>query len=170
MLWISRTLPAIALAGAVTLVPLAVTSSTIQPEETIFSVEEFRAHHEEIREHLDHIDEMVRNLVEQPPDRQRSAMRFIVNFLNEHILEHAKDEERTLYAVADRRVHARFTQTMRFEHTIVEKWIKELAAIQDQEEPDTAAFARRTQRLLGLLEAHFAAEEEVILPAVAQER
>jgi hemerythrin-like domain-containing protein len=170
MVRLIRSLSAVFAAGT-----LAAASFTLQPDTPPaatppFSAAEFRDHHKEIQEHLDHLDQMARQLPDQSAERQKRSMKFVVDFLNEHIMEHAREEEHTLYTLADERVHPRFTETMRFEHTIAEKWIKELDAIQNQDAPDSKAFARRTQRLLGLLEAHFAAEEQVIVPAVLEER
>lgn len=132
-----------------------------------FSQEEFRAHHAEINEHLGHIDTMAQRLPSELPEKQRETMRFVTTFLQEHILTHAAEEEATLYPKADAKACSRFTQSMRYEHTVVGAWVKELRQIAEEPSPNVLAFVRRTQRLLGLLEAHFGAEEEVIVPAVA---
>jgi hypothetical protein len=53
---------------------------------------------------------------------------------------------------------------MRYEHTIVGRWIDELAAMAAGPTLDAKAFARKSDRLLGLIAAHFEEEEEVLLP------
>lgn len=139
----------------------------VPAQEPAFTPEVFKAHHAEIREHLGHIDAMAQRLSVEAPGQQRDTMRFVVSFFEEHILTHAADEERTLYPRADAKVGASFTRSMRYEHTVVGAWVKELRDLSQRPEPDAQAFVRRTQRLLGLLEAHFGAEEEVVVPALA---
>ena len=53
---------------------------------------------------------------------------------------------------------------MRYEHGVVGRWIGELAQEAKRPAPDVKAFTRRTDNLLGLLEAHFEEEEHVLLP------
>lgn len=134
-----------------------------------FSREEFSADHAEIKVHLGHVDAMATQLPSAPPSEQRQTMRAIAAFFEEHILSHAADEERTLYPRADAIAGDRFTQSMRYEHSVVGAWVREIREISEGPDPDIQAFARRTQRLLGLLEAHFGAEEEVVVPVIAGE-
>jgi hemerythrin-like domain-containing protein len=158
------------LAVALALAPASWLAGQMQPE--TFSAAEFKAHHVEIREHLDHLDTMAQRLSGESPERRQRTMNFVLGFLTDHILTHAREEETTLYKWADHKAGPRFTESMRYEHKIVERWIDELRDLAREEPSDAnaAAFTRRAQRLLGLLEAHFEVEEEVILPAVAQER
>lgn len=135
-------------------------------QEQTFTPETFKAHHAEIQEHLGHIDAMAQRLAGEAPGKQRDTMRFVVSFFEEHILTHAAEEERTVYPRADAKVGASFTRSMRYEHTVVAAWVRELRELSQRPEPDAQAFVRRTQRLLGLLEAHFGAEEEVVVPAL----
>ena len=130
----------------------------------------FRAHHAELREHLGHLDRALVEMPSKPEAEQLESMRFVARFLREHVAAHAADEERALYPAVDRHAgggERPFTATMRYEHRLVERWIGELETLSGAvARPDVAGFVRRGQRLLGLLEAHFGAEEEVLLPVL----
>lgn len=129
------------------------------------SIDPFRAEHVEIRKHLEHIRDWAGELVKQPADAQKVTMTRTVTFFLEHIRPHAEWEERNLYPLVDRIAGGQpFTATMRHEHKIVARWIGELAAEAVKPSPDAMSFARRTDNLLGLLDAHFEEEEEILLP------
>lgn len=130
--------------------------------------EAFRQHHAEIREHLHHIDSMAQSLPRQSPDTQRQTMRTVVTFLQEHIGPHAADEERVLYPVVARQAgkEGRLTEVPVYEHRIVERSIADLAREASGPAPDADAFARDAMHLVGLLQAHFEVEEEVLLPVL----
>ncbi len=55
---------------------------------------------------------------------------------------------------------------MRQEHRVVGRWIDELGALLAKPTFDATAFARRSDNLLGLIDAHFECEEQVLLPLV----
>ena len=129
----------------------------------------FRAEHEEVREHLRHVNEWTGALSAQAPAAQKKTAQKVVAFFEQHIKPHAEWEERFLYPVVDRLAGGganAFTSTMRYEHRIVGRWIGELRAESDKPKLDAAKFARRTDNLLGLLWAHFEEEEEVLLPFI----
>ena len=131
--------------------------------------ESFRQKHSEIHEHLTHIDGMAGNLDGQSAGMQRETMARIVKSLKTHILAHAASEEKVLYPVIDRYAGvgvagSTFTSSMRYEHRVVERWISELERMSAASTPDATAFARRADNLLGLINAHFEEEEEVLLP------
>jgi hemerythrin-like domain-containing protein len=129
------------------------------------STDPFRAEHVEIRKHLEHIRGWAGELVKQPLNEQKATMKRTVSFFLEHIRPHAEWEERNLYPIVDRIAGGEhFTATMRHEHKIVARWVGELAVEAVKPSPDALAFARRTDNLLGLLDAHFEEEEEVLLP------
>jgi hypothetical protein len=73
-------------------------------------------------------------------------------------------EERVLYPLLDRRLGRgrAFTATLRYEHRVIDRWITELAREAARHTPDVLAFARRADKVLGLLEA----EEEMLPPAL----
>lgn len=126
----------------------------------------FRAEHVEVRKHLEHVREWTGALARQPKERRVQTAKDIVAFFEGHIVPHAEWEESKLYPVIDElagtKASNRFTATMRHEHRIVGRWIKELRELAGKEEH--AAFARRADNLLGLITAHFEEEEEVLLP------
>lgn len=129
--------------------------------------ERFRKEHVEIKEHLEHLDTMVGSLATQSPAEQKKTTGFVVKFLTEHIVAHAKWEEARLYPVVDRQAKSGaqpFTASMRYEHRIIERWIGELKAESAKASPDAMAFSRGAHRVLGLISAHFEEEEEVLLP------
>lgn len=127
----------------------------------------FRAQHDEIQQHLSHLDGMVRGLAGAAADEQRRTMAFVVKFLDEHIRSHAGWEEERLYPLVDARAGRGgepFTASMRYEHGIIGRGIDALSALAAAETPDAAAFARAADRTLGIIGAHFEKEEEVFLP------
>jgi hemerythrin-like domain-containing protein len=140
-----------------------VTSSSARPTEP------FRKEHVELAEHLRHVHGWNGELLTQPPAAQAATMKKIAGFFEEHLAPHARWEEAHLYNSVDKRAGGganAFTASMRFEHRVVERWIAELKKTADSPSPDVAAFARRTDYLLGLVTAHFEAEEEVLLPVL----
>lgn len=129
--------------------------------------EPFRKEHVELAEHLRHVHEWNGQLAAQPQEEQVQTMKRIVGFFEGHLAPHAKWEERHLYNSVDKRAGSGpnpFTASMRFEHRVVERWIAELRKESEAPAPNVTAFARRTDYLLGLVTAHFEAEEEVLLP------
>lgn len=132
--------------------------------------EPFRAEHAVLERELDHIDARVGKLATLEGDARAREMGEIVSFFREHIGPHAAWEERVLYPAVDRRVPTGeaepFTASMRHDHTVVERWIGELDGMARSPAPDARAFTRRADNLLGLVRAHFEAEEDVLLPVL----
>lgn len=132
--------------------------------------EPFRAEHAVLERELDQIDARVGKVATLDDDARAREMGAIVSFFREHIGPHAAWEERVLYPAVDRRVPTGeaepFTASMRHDHTVVERWIGELDAMSRASTPDAGAFTRRADNLLGLLRAHFEAEEDVLLPVL----
>lgn len=129
----------------------------------------FRLEHAEFQQHFGHLDAMVGALATASPHEQAAHMAHIVGFLTDHLQGHAEWEERVLYRVVDREAGSGrepFTASMRHEHAIIRRWVAELAAEAGQKVPDARAFARRADKLLGLLTAHMEEEEEVLLPVL----
>lgn len=128
--------------------------------------EPFRREHAELREHLAHVDALVASLATTAPDGRRAIEDQVVRFYSEHIVPHAAWEESALYPAVDRRASRGepFTASMRFEHTVVHRWIEELRRL--AADPDPARFVHQADRLFGLVTAHFEAEEEVLLPVL----
>jgi hemerythrin-like domain-containing protein len=128
--------------------------------------ESFRAEHRELKVHLGHVDAWIGALAAAPADEQRAIMGRVVAFFAGHIAPHAAWEEAKLYPAVDRRASRGepFTASMRLEHRVVERWTHELEGLAAA--GDAHAFARRADQLLGLVLAHFEAEEEVLLPVL----
>jgi hemerythrin-like domain-containing protein len=130
--------------------------------------EPFRQEHAELLAHLDHVDALAGELAKLPPEERRAAQEKVLAFYAEHLVPHAAWEEEVLYPAVDRRASQGepFTASMRYEHTVVKAWVDQLRARLD--DPDPAAFVRQADRLLGLVSAHFQAEEHVLLPVLDQ--
>ncbi len=129
----------------------------------------FRAEHAETKEHLRHLDGMVRSLDDAPAAEQNRTMSFVVKFLREHILTHAAWEEAHLYPLVDERAGRAgepFTASMRYEHGIIGRGIDELSELATAATTDPKVFARSADRVLGIIGAHFEKEEEVFLPLI----
>lgn len=129
--------------------------------------EGFREEHAEVKVHLEHLHDMAGSMAGADAAAQRKSAKFVAKFLADHILTHAEWEEAHLYPAVDARTHAGeypFTGSMRYEHRIVKRWIEELGTLAAAESVDAVAFVRKTDRLLGLISAHFEEEEEVLLP------
>jgi hemerythrin-like domain-containing protein len=120
-----------------------------------------------VKVHLQHLDGMAGSMAGADAAAQRQTAKFVAKFLTEHILTHAAWEEEHLYPAVDKRTHAGefpFTASMRYEHRIVGRSIGELSDLAAGDTLDATAFSRKTDRLLGLISAHFEEEEEVLLP------
>ena len=131
------------------------------------ATESFREEHAEVKVHLEHLHGMAGSMAGSDAAEQRKTAKFVAKFLTEHILTHATWEEQRLYPAVDKRTHAGeypFTASMRYEHKIVGRSIAELSELAAGDSLDAVAFARKTDRLLGLISAHFEEEEEVLLP------
>lgn len=129
--------------------------------------EKFRAEHVEIKKHLSQVEQWAGELSNSPLNEQKKTMLKITKFFKEDIKPHAEWEERKLYPAVDKRAAKGpeiFTATMRYEHTIVARWIGQLDTLATSKTANAALFTRKTDQLLGLLYAHFEEEEEVLLP------
>ncbi len=130
----------------------------------------FREEHALLIAELDAITARVGKLANAPPATQAAEMSSIVAFFRDELEAHAAWEERVLYPAVDRRVATPgpepFTASMRHDHTVVGRWIGELATMASSPRPDATAFTRRADNLLGLVRAHFEAEEDVLLPVL----
>ncbi len=116
------------------------------------ATQSFRDEHARVKAHLDHAAQL------PPADA--------LKFFESEIVPHAKWEEEKLYPLIDGLAGTteknRYTSTMRHEHRIVGRWIALLR--EHLRKNDKAAFSRRAENLVGLVQAHFEEEEEVLLP------
>lgn len=132
----------------------------------------FRAHHAEIRTALDEAASRAMALSSASPEQAGELMHGIVHFFVHELMPHAEAEERVLYSAADRLVPTahgrRYTDALRYEHTVVAREVRALHEAMESGErsPEALAdFQRRTLELVGLVKAHFGAEEDVVLAA-----
>ena len=157
--------------GALLIAAVAVTGITL---ESAGAAEDrptaaFRAEHVEVRQHLAEAKSWVGELGGQKAEGARAKAQKVVMFFEKHIKPHADWEERVLYPLVDRLAGGgehRFTASMRHEHRIVGRWVADLSQRLAQERFDARAFARRADSLIGLVDAHFEVEEEVLLPLI----
>ena len=118
-----------------------------------------------MRERLAGISDRIGALSASPPGERRAAMRAVVADLDACLRPHLEWEERTVHPIVDKFAcegPASFSSSMRYEHTIIERWSADLA--RRAEAGDAAAFTRSADRLLGVVLAHFELEEEVLFP------
>lgn len=128
----------------------------------------FRREHVEVRRHLTQVAKRAAALPSTAPAEQPAAMSEVVAAFERHLAPHVQWEEHVLYALVDEKVatehRPRFTASLRHEHVIIGRWIAMLRDEVASPDADVAAFVRHTDRLLGLVLAHFECEEEVLLP------
>jgi len=102
---------------------------------------------------------------------QAVLMQSALETLKDFLLPHLAAEEDVLYPAVDRELPAswaRVTDAMRQEHEIMRRWIGDLERLADGPLADHNAFARRGERLLGLIEAHFEVDESILFPILDQ--
>ncbi len=125
-----------------------------------------RGEHVEMRGKLARVGESIGMLSSFDSPGRRAAMNNIVNSSRREIRPHGEWEERALYPMADRFRPCDaepFTASMRYEHRIVTAWIEDLAGEAEASVPDSGAFVRGADRLLGLVLAHMEVEEAALL-------
>ena len=129
----------------------------------------FRNEHLELKRHLGHVEAMAGGLATAGPNDQRAFMAKVVRFLEAQIAPQTEWEEKRLYPLVDELAgpsRQPFTTVLRHEHQVIRGWITELAEESTKSAPDVKFFARRTDNLVGLLDAHLAVEDEVLLTMV----
>lgn len=128
----------------------------------------FRQEHVGIKKHLQEVGVWVGDLEAKKSEKERSEVKAkVVGFFKNHIKPHAEWEEKVLYPAVDSRAAKGsnpFTATMRYEHTIVGRWTDQLESQEVATSAGARKFMRSTDRLIGLIDAHFEEEEEVLLP------
>lgn len=115
-----------------------------------------------VERHLDSVHEVNES-------EQLVLMQSAVELFREYLLPHLAAEEAVLHPAVDRqlpRSSASVTEAMRQEHDILRRWVRELEGLAYGSMPDHDAFVRRGERLLGLIEAHFEVDEEVLYPVL----
>jgi hypothetical protein len=137
--------------------------TTGQPSQQ--STSALRAEHQKILASVRAHAERVEKLHEQPTPQQMAIARELLEYVRKQVAPHARAEEYTLYPAADWAAGegSHLTEVPRFEHQLVARSCDALdKAIQ------TGVPAGKLMRLcyaiLTIIEAHFAATEEVLLP------
>jgi hemerythrin-like domain-containing protein len=133
---------------------------------------------EPIRQDLTQLRKILRSLErnydllhEVNESEQVVLMQSTLALLKDYLLPHLAAEEAVLYPAIEKQMQASRllpTQAMREEHDIMRRWIKEMEALANAPLPDHNAFARRGERLLGLIEAHLDVVEAVLFPVLDQ--
>jgi hemerythrin-like domain-containing protein len=162
---------ALALVVAVALPPSVWAADSTQAAAPKKVGDPFREEHAKVREHVTHWGTMLATLSALPDTEQVATIRHIAKCLNGNVRPHAESEEQVFYPVVDKYAGVgkgdnTITATMRHEHRVIARWTDELTAEAGKPSPDVNAFSRRAQNLIGLLNAHFEQEEEVLLPIV----
>jgi iron-sulfur cluster repair protein YtfE (RIC family) len=117
-----------------------------------------------IRRTLASIAREIGELDGAPDADGRSRMERVRGGLVSCLRPHLAWEERTIHPIVDKYAcegPAAFSSSMRYEHEIIYRWLGELEGLTGG---DIAAFRRRADNLLGLVEAHFELEERVLFP------
>ena len=124
--------------------------------------------HAELLPHLEHLAGLAAESEELPPAELRTRLEGVIGFLQDGLLPHAREEERSIYpAVAQvLRAVGGATRTMTIDHRFVAEMVGALEAI--ARGPLDAAGRERSRRLLyglrALLEVHFTKENEAYVP------
>ena len=127
---------------------------------------ELVAEHEEIRQRLALLRAYLHDAPGESVKERRADMDRVIAWLEEHVENHTRHEDRTLYRLVERHKGPSLTAALRVEHRLIIKGVDELRACAAEPVPDSAEFVRRLDNLIGLFVAHFEAEELVIFPIV----
>ncbi len=139
--------------------------------------EPFRREHAHFLERLEQTEQEALALSsDAPAEEQRRHIDAVLAFLHDELMPHAGAEEAVLYPVADRVAGTpaplRYTDVLRYEHTVVHDAVATLDAWEragDRSPEAIASFQRRVVELVGLVRGHFGGEENVVL-ALLDER
>lgn len=118
--------------------------------------------HAGLRAVLDKAAVQVDELHDLSEGRQVGLMKDVAARLREEFELHSRREDSLLYEPAARRGKAGEVAALRLEHAVLGRWAVELTELAERPMPDHNAFARRAERLLGLLEAHLEVEERLL--------
>jgi len=143
------------------------------PEGAARASEPFRQEHEHLIAKLDAVARIAETLRDVPEPERAAKVHEVVHFFKHVLAPHAEVEEAVLYSYVDRTVGApspfRYTDTMRHDHTVVARTIGQLDAFMragDLSPEGLHRFQAQSIGLLGLVRAHFEAEEDVLLAAL----
>ncbi|MGH7680446.1 MAG: hemerythrin domain-containing protein [Candidatus Eiseniibacteriota bacterium] len=127
--------------------------------------EPLREEHKRILERLQGLGERIEKLHESATLDQMSLAREVLDFVKKQVAPHARAEEYTLYPAADWAAGegSHLTEAVRFEHQLVQKRCEALEK-DIQAGAHAGRLMHRCYAILGLVAAHFAVTEQVLLP------
>lgn len=130
-----------------------------------------RSEHQQLLPHIEELRAAADAAGEMPQDLLRARIDDALHFLRDHLIPHARAEDRALYPVVAAAMGApEATATMSRDHEEVKRLTDELAAIRATltgPAPDSTqinAVRRALYGLYALVRVHFAKEEEIYLP------
>lgn len=136
---------------------------------TVLPTSSLREKRARIRARLEEVETLAASLSGAEPGDVPAGMRHIVGVLEDDLRPYLEWEGRTLHPIIDKFAcegPAAFSASMQYEHTVVFRWIGQIAAAALGANADARSFVRHTDRLLGLLAAHFEVEDQVFLPVL----
>ena len=133
--------------------------------------EPFRQNLGRLRKVLLSLERHLDSLHEVNESEQMVLMQSAVTLLHDYLLPYLAAEEAVLHPAVERQLPGSGVQPTRLlhlEHDIMRRWIQEMEEEMNGSLPDHNAFARRGERLLGLIEAHFEVDETILYPLLDQ--
>jgi iron-sulfur cluster repair protein YtfE (RIC family) len=129
-----------------------------------------RDEHKELIPHIEKILEVASSIPDAPLDEIRDGVKEVYEFLAYHLMPHAQAEDAALYPAVQKALGSPdATRTMSRDHVEVERYITELALLQQDLSPKNfKALQRVLYGLYALVTVHFAKEEEVYLPILEE--
>lgn len=129
-----------------------------------------RDEHKELIPHIEKILEVANRIPEAPVEEIREGVKEVYEFLAYHLIPHAQAEEAALYPTVQKVLGSPdSTRTMSRDHVEVDRYVAELAQLQQDLSPQ---YFKALQRVLygvyALVKVHFAKEEEVYLPILEE--
>ena len=129
---------------------------------TTQETETLREDHAKLREDVEHIRLVARELPAVSPEERHVIVGRVLDFLRETLLPHAEEEERWLYAaVGEVLGNPESTRTMTHDHIAIRARVIELAATEDA---DVDGLQELLYGLYALISVHFWKEEQLYLP------
>jgi len=124
-----------------------------------------REEHKRILDRLHGLGERIEKLHEQATLDQMSLAREVLDFVKKQVAPHARAEEYTLYPATDWAAGegSHLTEAVRFEHQLVQRRCEALEKDIQAGAP-AGRLMHRCYAILGLIAAHFAVTEQVLLP------
>lgn len=121
-----------------------------------------REEHQELLPHIEDIRVVAGSVQTLEKTELDARLHAIEEFLQQHLIPHAKAEDEVLYPLIDRVSGTdEVTKTMRYDHQEVVRLTNELRHTQRS---DTQGIQKLLYILYGLVKTHFNKEEQIYLP------